>query len=294
MCGIFALLNCNEINEFIINKLSKSFNKGADRGPENSTIIINNSIITGFHRLAINGLDELSNQPFNINGIILVCNGEIYNYKNLIKENNFNLITKSDCEVIIHLYKIYGIEYTLELLDGVFSLFLYDTEINACYAARDPYGVRPLYCFIENDTIGFASEIKSLYNLVKYKPNIFEFEPGNYVIINDTLKVNRYISFPFREIQYNDVFGEDCTKLNKQIVGYLENAVKKRIDGTTDRPIACLLSGGLDSSLVCALVNKYYNKKLQTYSIGLPGSEDLKYAKIESNFSLSKTGKRQR
>ena len=152
MCGIFAYITntpdinvpTNIYNEKFINK---QFMKGKSRGPESSNSITCNYIDTfvflGFHRLAINGLDEVSNQPFFIDGIYLICNGEIYNFKQLAK--NFQMKSNSDCEVIIHIYKEYGINYLFELLDGVFAFILYDTNIQRVFVARDPYGVRPLY-----------------------------------------------------------------------------------------------------------------------------------------------------
>ena len=92
-------------------------------------------------RLAINGLDTISNQPFNIDDCILICNGEIYNYKKLFDEMNIIPKTNSDCEVIIHLYRKFGIENTVQMLDGVFAFMLYDNKNDRIYIGRDPYGV---------------------------------------------------------------------------------------------------------------------------------------------------------
>ena len=131
MCGIFALLNKTDINhEFIL----EQFNKSQHRGPDNSHINTENNNFIGFHRLAINGLDTVSNQPITINNILLICNGEIYNYKELYNNIPYNPTTNSDCEVIIYLYLIYGIEYTLNLLDGVFAFVLIDYNINKLYS----------------------------------------------------------------------------------------------------------------------------------------------------------------
>ena len=127
MCGIFAVLQkISSFNKSISKSIiSKEFMKGQSRGPENSVLKeINNNLILGFHRLAINGLDDISNQPICIDGIYLICNGEIYNYKHILKNLNITPQTNSDCECIIHLYKKYGIQYTLENLDGVFSFLM--------------------------------------------------------------------------------------------------------------------------------------------------------------------------
>ena len=123
MCGIFALLNSSFNNDNVNNE----FMKGKSRGPEFSKLDYSYLKMTlGFHRLAINGLNNESNQPLVINDIVLICNGEIYNYQDLYENMNITPVTGSDCEVIIHLYIKYGIEQTLIMLDGVFSFILYD------------------------------------------------------------------------------------------------------------------------------------------------------------------------
>ena len=169
MCGIFTILNNNDT---IIsrNTMNDAFQKGKHRGPEYSVLNPTSiKTIMGFHRLAINGLDDISHQPIIIDDIILICNGEIYNYKKLFSllPDHVRPITNSDCEIIIHLYKEFGIESTLQMLDGVFAFVLLDqrltNETSKIYIARDPYGVRPLYSMTEmtgstNNTIAFASE----------------------------------------------------------------------------------------------------------------------------------------
>ena len=141
MCGIFALLNNNKTyNDDII---KASFMKGQNRGPEYTKYLSKKNIELnlGFHRLSINGLDDNSNQPFKMDNITLVCNGEIYNHNELFEELNIERRTNSDCEIILHLYKLYGINQTLHLLDGVFSFILLDEsdyiEGNKLYVARD-------------------------------------------------------------------------------------------------------------------------------------------------------------
>ena len=284
MCGIFGIINYDKHK---IDKINKNFIKGSSRGPEYSVIKTYNNNCFGFHRLAINGLNIISNQPFEINNIVLICNGEIYNYKELAKDNNINLITDSDCEIILHLYLLYGIEYTLGLLDGVFAFILYDKNNNSIFLSRDPYGVRPLYISYENNSMYISSELKSIYNLSTNKKSLSNFIPGYYMKIdiynyNITYNYTKYTNFPFYD---NTIFNLLNIGIYNNLYNKLTNAVKKRIIGTTERPVACLLSGGLDSSLICALVNKIIKKenpdiKLQTFCIGMPDSEDLKYAKI--------------
>ena len=174
MCGIFSLLNQSRLSgDKHTECIKECFMLGRGRGPEKSVLIRPSpNLFLGFHRLAINGLDEKSGQPLTIDNITIVCNGEIYNYKNMFEILKVTPSTSSDCEVIIHLYKKFGIEYTLQLLDGVFAFILFDNRNTEkkLYVARDPYGVRPLYMInYENDNkIAFASEMKVLHELDNY------------------------------------------------------------------------------------------------------------------------------
>ena len=309
MCGIFALLNND--NQFDEQFLKEQFEKGKGRGPEFSTLTkIMIKADFGFHRLAINGLNSESNQPIIIGDIALICNGEIYNYRDLYEMMDIDPTTDSDCEVILHLYREYGIEQTLQMLDGVFAFVLIDyrmtNEQAKIYVARDPYGVRPLYALkplnANNENIvGFASELKGLnkfyqeMNKTEEKYSLNHFEPGTYAVYELPTKVSpqwvlkterRYHSTGFTSIIHSHLC--DTTKIIENIQYYLTTAVEKRCS-TTERPIACLLSGGLDSSLITALVVEYHklfnhNFTIETYSIGLEGSEDLKYAKIVADY----------
>jgi len=203
MCGIFALLNHQKTSYDLI---KGEFDKGQRRGPEFSKLDIKYmKMVLGFHRLAINGLNEESNQPLVINYVVLICNGEIYNYKDLYKFMNVEPSTGSDCEVIIHLYIKYGIEQTLTMLDGVYAFILYDNRLtedlnNKMYIARDPLGVRPLY-YLKNkcnehrlyNLYGFASELKCLERFLNedtHHYSIEQFIPGTYSIFNLSNKIS--------------------------------------------------------------------------------------------------------
>ena len=144
MCGITAVLNNGQAQP---EEIHNCFEKSAHRGPENSQLVFPNpTTAIGFHRLAINGLDDASNQPFEMNGVYLVCNGEIYNHKELAGLLNITQESSSDCEIILHLYLLFGIEETLHLINASeFAFILYHPERKVLYTARDPYGVRPLY-----------------------------------------------------------------------------------------------------------------------------------------------------
>lgn len=301
MCGIFSILN----NTYTTTFLQNEFNKGKHRGPEHSSIsLVSINTIYGFHRLAINGLDDISNQPITINNISLICNGEIYNYKKLYKLMDITPSTNSDCEVIIHLYLKYGIQQTLTMLDGVFAFVLCDnrittdtgqSDLNTIYIARDPYGVRPLYQLRTNYAFGVASEIKMLNNLSNN--NVEHFEPGTFMKFTLDFTVNPKWTSTYQNVKYHipsisSIIYTDEIMIYQGIQYYLMNAVKKRYLNT-ERNVACLLSGGLDSSLITALVNEE-NKKanllsgkttlLETYSIGLIGSDDLLNARVVAKY----------
>lgn len=292
MCGIFGLLNYKEtlISRDIINSLN---NKAKHRGPESSRTYYNKipDFVLGFHRLAINGLNSQSNQPISMQDCILICNGEIYNFKELFDYINTKPKTDSDCEIIIHLYRKIGIENTLQKLDGVFAFILYDNLLKKLYVSRDPLGVRPLFKLISSghNVISFGSELKQLYGMKHYMHDakICQFESGiyeEYMMVNETLVhsgTRQYVNFPFYTLK--SLPNSEWTHYYDLIRYNLEQAVIKRVENT-DRPVACLLSGGLDSSLVTSIVKKHYSGILETYSIGLKGSEDLRYAKEVATF----------
>jgi asparagine synthase (glutamine-hydrolysing) len=324
MCGIFSLFNFIKNigpnnNNPLYEELYSFFMKGYMRGPEYS--ILKNyynelGAYLGFHRLAINGLDEISHQPIEINNKILICNGEIYNYKQIYETLQITPKTHSDCEAIIYLYEKYGIKKTLQILDGVFAFVLIDkSNIDniVMHIARDPFGVRPLYkfgfihdvgfvhdnnIFSPNFPFGFSSEMKMvIHNGINIfnnsKLHIQQFRCGTFssFIFNNINHLWQLFNHKENISYYNPFYsignGVNCEKTALMMIrNSLENAVLKRVT-TTDRPIACLLSGGLDSSLITSLVHKYYSKNgnlLETYSIGMEGSEDLKYAKMVADY----------
>lgn len=300
MCGIFAILNmmtCFIDKQLII----QEFNKGSNRGPDDSNIldlyIIN--CMLGFHRLSINGLNKESNQPFYIHNIFLVCNGEIYNYKELYSLLDDGIATTdSDCEVIIHLYLKYGMDQTIRMLDGEFAFILIDTRMDTprkkVFVGRDPYGVRPLFLLTRKDGFcpciyAFASDMKQLIEFHKPGYSLQQYYPGTFSCY--TLFTTEYNSSEFWMYDYQTKYHENLFSFRSlyceedvlnNIRIRLELAVEKRCK-CSERPIACLLSGGLDSSLITALVKKHV-PQLETFSIGFENSQDLKNARIVSEY----------
>jgi|AntAceMinimDraft_1070359.scaffolds.fasta_scaffold31033_2 asparagine synthase (glutamine-hydrolysing) len=272
MCGIFAYLND------IIEEGQIDYNAGSKRGPETTTFKkIDNKVYFAFHRLAINGLNDESNQPIEYKHLTLICNGEIYNYKQLSK--SYNLKTQSDCEVILHLYEQFGTN-AFHLLDGEFSFILYDSLKKEVVVVRDPYGVRPLY---ENNTSKgyiFSSVLESMM-LDSY--TITQVKPGTYSLYrHNGSTFEKYCTHHYYNIRDTYQLKYSLEEYRKQSYNLFENAVLKRIMNS-ERPICGLLSGGLDSSLVCAIAARYYKSKNQsfhTFSIGMEKSEDVHYASI--------------
>ena len=269
MCGIFLYKGKNKT----LDDLKDSIDLIQYRGPDNSKYKnFEDSILFGFHRLSIVGISESGNQPLyhpDDDSLSLICNGEIYNFKSLANKYNFNLKTGSDCEIILHLYKEVGIEQTVKELDGVFMFVLYNEKKNILYSARDPFGVRPGFIGYKDNDIYIASEAKPL---VKNCDKIIPFKPGTWFSSDSIYKFN-----PFYKLNFEN--NTDESDIIKNIKTTLTEAVKKRL--MSERKIGCLLSGGLDSSLIAALVAKYGdNTNLDTFSIGMPGSIDLHYANI--------------
>ena len=285
MCGIFAYLATGIISDTELQSINVEGMKCKKRGPDNTvTRTIDNNKFLMFHRLKINDISELGNQPivhpedFNIT---VICNGEIYNWKKLADENNFKTRSTSDCEIIVHMYKKYGIKKTIESLDGVFAFVLIDKTKNMIFAGRDPIGVRSFYIGTSEKALVMASECKNLDNLCD---SIIQFKPGTFICLKESelpkyvedIKFQRYYDMVYKLVNTNE---ED---IMKQIREKLDESITKRL--LSDRPIGCLLSGGLDSSLITALVVKKFKRPIKTFSVGLEGAVDLVYARKVAEF----------
>ena len=273
MCGFLVVGS----EEFDLQVFNDALDKAAYRGPDYQHIAIDHGITWGFNRLSIMDLSTNGNQPFVYKDCVLVCNGEIYNYPDLKKKlsTEYNFKSGSDCEVLIPLYDKYGIEITCKFLDAEFALVLYDTKTKKLMAARDPMGIRPMFYGYSKHKhqICFASEAKSLSALCD---DIMPFPPGHY-----------YLDGQF--ICYQDlsnpqtIHDDDLETIARQLKDKLEAAVEKRF--MSDVPIGYLLSGGLDSSLVCAIGQRLSDKPIRTFAIGMESDPiDLKYAKQVADY----------
>lgn len=251
-------------------KFKQHFDRTISRGPDMQRIIQYSDITLGFERLAIMGLTEEGMQPFELNDNALVCNGEIYGFRKIKKEleDEYSFVSDSDCEILLPMYEKYGTEM-FAMLDAEYALIIYDAKKGDLIAARDPIGIRPLfYGYTDADEIVFASEAKNLVGLVsEVKP----FPPGHYYADG------KFICY--RDMtEVKEVVKDDIDTVCKNIHDKLVAGIKKRLDA--DAPLGFLLSGGLDSSLVCAVSAKLLKKPIRTFAIGMnTDAIDLKYAK---------------
>lgn len=268
MCGII-------VSTDVLTKL-EDFKKGLealyDRGPDDSRIVDTGEGLFGFQRLAIMGLTKEGMQPFEKDGMYVVCNGELYGFRTVKKElekKGYTFVSDSDCELLLPLYEEYGLDMFTGL-DAEFALVMYDPKLGYI-AARDPIGIRPLfYGYTDNGKICFGSTVSSLLTICK---DIKAFPPGTYYVDGKFVE--------YRKIyEASDVVSENVFKNihDKLIAGVL-----KRMDA--DAKVGYLLSGGLDSSLVCAIAQRHSDKPIRTFSIGMEDDAiDLKYARKVADY----------
>jgi len=306
MCGIYALLGLN--NNLV--DLSVWINQLTARGPEGTQITkISDTLTMGFTRLAINGLTPVGMQPFKkkFEGITWMCNGEIYNSRD-IEDSLDTKSHPSDCYCLGDLYLRHRDDLVAfaRSIDGVFAFVLYDEERDRLIVARDPYGVRPLFIAtrpraaltntitqsisnplftIYNDTICFASELKAL---APYYDSIQHFPPG-YIQVYSTKKPMMLESYCYHSVPWITNPSLTSQTASEHLRFALEESVRKRM--LTERPVAALLSGGLDSSLIASLVQKNLKQlnlpPLKTFSIGFKGSSDLAHARMVADWIKS-------
>ena len=314
MCGIWSLIDLT--NKPLDKKFLSDFWNIQKRGPDGSTFRSFPRASVGFHRLAIMDDNFRSNQPYVLEEVdktvVFICNGEIYNYKNLIQKYELDITSNSDCLTIPKLYlKFYHEkEKFFELFEKeikaefAFVLLEFDhlKSLRNVLIGRDAVGVRPLYYSKpdkEEKKIIISSEVKGTLNFKKeYDSHIVkEFPPGNILELNlDELSGIKLTYHNYIKWLYNieEEYSSRCNGLQSNLsLGLTEekitnlflqkvrdstiNSVRRRLDA--DRPIAFLLSGGIDSSLVCAISQKILGQPIKTFCCGMEGASDLKYAR---------------
>ena len=334
MCGIFFVLKKQSSKEHStqvsydnveLHIFETAFNLLNNRGPDSSSFFVNNNKFFGFKRLAINDLSVDGNQPFfspskDDYKLLSMCNGELYNHIELETKYNLNVKSYSDCECIIPLYKLFThtqnrierkLSHMFNEIDGVFGMFIYDTEINKIIVARDRIGVKPLFILNNNNYFIVSSEAKTIDYILQHHPdfknksekNIIQLPPRSFGLYNlntNSFDITEYFnmnSFLVPHLEYNytpsgirqlNNFEENLILHTSSVHNLLYKAVDKRL--LSHRPIGCLLSGGVDSSIIASILAKIYKKhgkKIKTFSIGFPDSTDLKYARIVANYIKS-------
>ena len=286
MCGIVGIFNLKEQTHQQREKALKMSQKIRHRGPDWSGIYCGGSAILAHERLSIVDPESGGQPLFSPDKKqVLAVNGEIYNHQEIrrIYAGNYEFQTGSDCEVILALYRDKGINF-LEDLSGIFAFALYDEEKDEFLIARDPIGVIPLYIGYDADsTVYVASELKALEGQCeRYEP----FLPGHYYWSGDP-GMKRYYQ--------RDWFSYDAVKDNTASVPAIHDAltaaVKRQL--MSDVPYGVLLSGGLDSSVISAIAEKFsehrieddsktkaYWPRLHSFAVGLKGAPDLAKAKM--------------
>ena len=290
MCGILCMFGEGPTppRDYFIKKSQKI----RHRGPDWSGIYHTKNAVLCHERLSIVGIENGSQPIIYPNKespeYVLCVNGEIYNYKDLYKVALYDSVqpaTSSDCEVILHLYKEYGVSF-LNMLDGIYSFVLYDLAKNSVLVARDSIGIIPLYIGNGRGNIYIGSEQKVLDDC----DYVESFAPGSYSYFDIevlNLEPVKYYKPQWELASTQDYEVEDiCEKIRDG----LTEAVRKRL--MCEVPFGVLLSGGLDSSLIASITSKlinsdkskYFTSKLHTFSIGLKGSPDLLNAKVVADY----------
>ncbi len=254
----------------------KGFEETVSRGPDMSRFVEAGEGWLGFHRLAIMGLTPEGMQPFELDGNMVVCNGELYGFRPVRRRmaKKYQFKSDSDCEIILPLYRELGLGMFARL-DAEFAMIIYDAKRGGLVAARDPIGIRPLYYgTLEDGSTVFASEPK---NLTPFCKKVLPFPPGHYWVDG---KFVRYCDPTRVEGEY---ISGSTYRVCAGIRGRLIAAVEKRLD--SDAPVGFLLSGGLDSSLVCAIAAKILGRRIRTFAIGMDKDAiDLKYARMVADY----------
>ena len=290
MCGIVSIFNIQEQTPELRQKALRMSQKIRHRGPDWSGIYTGGSAILCHERLSI--VDpESGKQPLfsSDKKQVLAVNGEIYNHQDIRRRyaGRYQFQTGSDCEVILALYRDKGIDF-LEDLSGIFAFALYDAERDEFLIARDPIGVIPLYIGYDDDgKLYVASELKALEGQCdRYEP----FLPGHYYWSREP-GMKRYYK--------RDWFSYDAVKDNSASVAdihdALEAAVKRQL--MSDVPYGVLLSGGLDSSVISAIAEKFSERRIEdddkerawwprlhSFAVGLKGAPDLAKAKLVADY----------
>ncbi|GAA0555686.1 asparagine synthase (glutamine-hydrolyzing) [Chitinophaga japonensis] len=303
MCGITGILDFGKRNRIESGELKRMTDAIYHRGPDDFAYLLEENLGLGFRRLSIIDLAH-GQQPFysEDGSVVLICNGEIYNYKELRQEliaKGYRFKTACDVEVIVHLYVAYGIDF-IRRLNGQFAFCIYDRKEDCLYLARDQFGICPLFYYLADQLLVFGSEIKALLQsrFVKKAVNptaldqLFSFpgivSPVTFFQDIHSLKPGHYLKVKGTDVQELEYWDLDYPLESEQLeekpehyyVDRLEElllkSVKYRLNA--DVPVGFYLSGGLDSSLVAAMMKRLSpDHSYKSFSIGYPRAEDSEH-----------------
>lgn len=294
MCGF---LGCN----FSTPNFSKALSLLKDRGPDNISIFTHKNTVLGHTRLSIINLSSYANQPMSLGDLTIVFNGEIYNYKELADELDISI--SSDTEILLYLYKKYGVHF-LHKLNGMFSFVIYDSSKDIYFGARDAFGKKPFYYYKKNKQFIFSSRINAILKLLDHIPDInlkaldgylsfmapigqdtfyndiFKLEAGTFFTLKgDDFKISNFETL--NNIPLNNI---DFKEAKAKSLNLLRNSLRLRLN--SDVGLSFLLSGGLDSSMICALYAKEFGNTLDTFSLGF--SEHRHYDETKEALDVAK------
>lgn len=294
MCGFFGVLNYKALNKELFRS---SLNTLRHRGPDKSDLYTDSKVCFGFNRLSIRDLSSNGNQPMHsrIKSTSIMFNGEVYNYDyllNLLRKKNVKVISDSDTEVVLEIFNIYGIKKTLDLIEGMFALVIYDKKLQKVFFARDKFGQKPFFFQLDNDGFFFSSEIKAI---IKYKGNAYldkanilnpifttglppksktcfgninSLNPGEFM--EYCLDTNEYDVQKYFEVNklvdkdlYNDLNNSSTRNLVHKYNEILHESVKLHLQ--SDAPLASMFSLGLDSTLISTIASQYTNIDLYNF-----------------------------
>ncbi len=290
MCGIVGvhyLDQQQQVDQQLIRKMCDAI---IHRGPDDDGIYMNKGIGLGMRRLSIIDLHSGKQPIFNEdNSIVIVFNGEVYNFRELretLETKGHRFSTRTDTETILHGYEEYGISI-LEHLNGMFTFAIWDNNQKQLFVARDRIGIKPLYYWQDNRKIVFASEIKSILEDTSiartledvslssflsygYVPapmtmfqNIRKLEAGHFMLVKDgCVSTQKYWDLPIHEEGKEHPFSYYCEKTTE----LLTQSIQRRL--VSDVPLGAFLSGGMDSSSIVAIMSKLTNSPINTYAIG--------------------------
>jgi asparagine synthase (glutamine-hydrolysing) len=304
MCGIIGVFNLKKKSKLSKKVVTQMTNVLKHRGPDDSGIFQDKGIFLGHRRLSIIDLSKKGHQPMSDKEkkVWVTFNGEIYNFqdvKDILVQKGYKFSSKTDTEVIINAYKEWGIT-CLEKFNGMFAFALWDKDKDELYLVRDRLGVKPLYYSIYDDRLVFASEIKSILAYPKFKrePNlkaVSSYLSYRYTVGEETLfkNISQLLPGHFIKVKNGDVVKKEYWDIKlspkkkdlgeayylRKINNLVTEATKKRL--ISDVPVGAYLSGGLDSSIIVAIMSRSGNKRFKTFTIGFEeeGFNEFEYSR---------------